>query len=118
MATTQTTISVVFCLTPQAIGTLEEVAMTQNTINTISVVFCLTPQAIGTLEELSMPQNGINLPGITALVEAIAVNTKLKVLNLNDNTFTDAGGREMAKVCLLSLSWWGTGVGGRREKWC
>ena len=92
--------------------------MTQNTINTISVVFCLTPQAIGTLEELSMPQNGINLPGITALVEAIAVNTKLKVLNLNDNTFTDAGGREMAKVCILSLSWWGRGVGGRREKCC
>ena len=41
VAVTQNTISVVFCLTPQAIGTLEEVAMTQNTINTISVVFCL-----------------------------------------------------------------------------
>ena len=59
-------------------------------------------QAIGTLEELAMPQNGINLPGIRALVDAIAVNTKLRVLNLNDNTFTEAGGHEMAKVRLLS----------------
>ncbi|XP_076446452.1 ran GTPase-activating protein 1-like [Babylonia areolata] len=55
-------------------------------------------KVMGTLEELAMPQNGINLPGITALVEAIAVNTRLRVLNLNDNTFTEAGGVEMSKV--------------------
>ena len=45
-----------------------------------------------------MPQNGITLSGIKALMDAISVNTKLRVLNLNDNTFTEQGGKEMAKV--------------------
>ncbi|KAK7476958.1 hypothetical protein BaRGS_00031817 [Batillaria attramentaria] len=53
---------------------------------------------IGTLEELAMPQNGINPPGISALVDAIAVNKNLRILNLNDNTFTEVGAREMSKV--------------------
>jgi hypothetical protein len=62
-------------------------------------------QAIGTLEELAMPQNGINLPGIKALVEAVAANPKLRVLNLNDNTFTETGAQEMAQVGCLELVW-------------
>ena len=49
-----------------------------------------------------MPQNGINLPGITALAEAFAVNSKLRVLNLNDNTFTEAGAQAVAKVRVWS----------------
>ncbi|CAI9576712.1 unnamed protein product [Staurois parvus] len=49
-------------------------------------------QLIGTLEEVHMPQNGINHHGITALAEAFKFNPLLKVMNLNDNTFTDKGG--------------------------
>lgn len=45
-----------------------------------------------------MPQNGINFPGITALSEAVAANPGLRVLNLNDNTFTEKGAAAMAKV--------------------
>lgn len=45
-----------------------------------------------------MPQNGINHPGITALAEAFKSNPLMKVINLNDNTFTDKGGIAMAEV--------------------
>lgn len=45
-----------------------------------------------------MPQNGINHPGITALAEAFAVNPLLRVINLNDNTFTEKGAMAMAEV--------------------
>ena len=55
-------------------------------------------QAMGSLEELSMTQNGITAPGITALANAMAANKNLRTLNLNDNTFTEAGAQAMAKV--------------------
>lgn len=55
-------------------------------------------QVIGTLEEVHMPQNGINHPGITALAQAFAINPLLRVINLNDNTFTEKGAVAMAKV--------------------
>lgn len=45
-----------------------------------------------------MPQNGINHPGITALAQALAINPLLRVINLNDNTFTEKGAVAMAKV--------------------
>lgn len=45
-----------------------------------------------------MPQNGINHPGITALSQAFAINPLLRVINLNDNTFTEKGGLAMAEV--------------------
>ena len=60
-------------------------------------VFILT-QAMGSLEELQMPQNGILHEGITALADALASNTNLRLLNMNDNTFTEAGAKAMAKV--------------------
>lgn len=55
-------------------------------------------QIIGTLEEIHMPQNGINHPGVTALAQAFAINPLLRVINLNDNTFTEKGAVAMAKV--------------------
>lgn len=45
-----------------------------------------------------MPQNGINHPGVTALAKAMQSNQKLRVLNLNDNTFTKKGAIAMAQV--------------------
>ncbi len=53
---------------------------------------------MGTLEELQMPQNGILHQGITALADALVTNKNLKILNMNDNTFTEAGAKAMAKV--------------------
>lgn len=48
-----------------------------------------------------MPQNFIRHPGITALAEAFKHNTGLRVLNLNDNTFTWRGSKAMAAVLPL-----------------
>ncbi|KAL8221848.1 UNVERIFIED_CONTAM: hypothetical protein K2H54_074568, partial [Gekko kuhli] len=45
-----------------------------------------------------MPQNGINHPGITALAQAFALNPLLRVINLNDNTFTEKGAVAMAET--------------------
>lgn len=70
-------------------------------------------QIIGTLEEIHMPQNGINHPGVTALAQAFAGNSLLRVINLNDNTFTEKGAVAMAEVSLtagrllLGLPWGG-----------
>lgn len=58
-------------------------------------------QLIGTLEEIHMPQNGINHPGVTALAKALQHNTSLRILNLNDNTFTEKGAVAMAQVVHL-----------------
>ncbi|XP_035682873.1 ran GTPase-activating protein 1-like [Branchiostoma floridae] len=55
-------------------------------------------KVIGTLEEVSMPQNGIQHLGITALAEAFSENKNLRVVNLNDNIFTEKGAESMAKV--------------------
>ena len=53
---------------------------------------------MGSLEEIHMPQNGINHPGITALAGALQHNPQLRVVNLNDNTFTKKGAIAMAQV--------------------
>ena len=53
---------------------------------------------MGSLEELQMPQNGILHQGITVLADALTTNTNLRLLNMNDNTFTEAGAKAMAKV--------------------
>ena len=60
--------------------------------------YFIVTQAMGSLEELQMPQNGILHEGITALADALASNTNLRLLNMNDNTFTEAGAKAMAKV--------------------
>lgn len=65
--------------------------------------FVATTQVIGTLEEVHMPQNGINHPGITALAQAFALNPLLRVINLNDNTFTEKGAVAMAEVSPFQL---------------
>lgn len=53
---------------------------------------------MGSLEEVHMPQNGINHPGVTALATAMQHNAGLRILNLNDNTFTEKGAIAMAQV--------------------
>lgn len=53
---------------------------------------------MGSLEEVHVPQNGINHPGVTALATAMQHNPQLRVLNLNDNTFTKKGAIAMAQV--------------------
>lgn len=53
---------------------------------------------MGSLEEVHMPQNGINHPGVTALATAMQHNPGLRILNLNDNTFTEKGAVAMAQV--------------------
>lgn len=58
---------------------------------------------MGSLKEVHMPQNGINHPGITALAKAMQCNTGLRILNLNDNTFTEKGAVAMAQVQSLKL---------------
>ncbi|VDL93942.1 unnamed protein product [Schistocephalus solidus] len=52
------------------------------------------------LEELHLYQNGIGIhgmDGIQCLVNAIALNPNLRVLNLSDNSLTADGGTELAK---------------------
>jgi Ran GTPase-activating protein 1 len=62
-------------------------------------------QALGSLEEVTMPQNGIYAEGVTALAEAFAENKNLRVMNLSDNTFTQAGAKNMAKVSDNTITW-------------
>lgn len=50
-----------------------------------------------------MPQNGINYPGVTALAKAMQHNTGLRILNLNDNTFTEKGAVAMAQVPSVNI---------------
>uniref|UniRef100_A0A131XHW0 Putative ran gtpase-activating protein n=1 Tax=Hyalomma excavatum TaxID=257692 RepID=A0A131XHW0_9ACAR len=51
-----------------------------------------------TLEEVALPQNGIYHEGIAALAKGLMSNKNLRVLNLNDNTFTVKGARHMAQA--------------------
>lgn len=51
-----------------------------------------------TLEEVAMPQNGIYHEGIAALAKGLMSNKNLRILNLNDNTFTAKGARHMAQA--------------------
>ena len=60
-----------------------------------------------------MPQNGINHPGVTALATAMQHNAGLRVLNLNDNTFTKRGAIAMAQVQRGTGSGPGPRVGSR-----
>ncbi|XP_033962979.1 ran GTPase-activating protein 1b isoform X2 [Pseudochaenichthys georgianus] len=53
---------------------------------------------MGSLEEVHMPQNGINHAGVMALASAMRHNPDLRVLNLNDNTFTKRGTIAMAQA--------------------
>ena len=53
---------------------------------------------MGTLEEVVMPQNGIYHEGIEALSDAFASNPNLRILNMNDNTFTEKGAAHFAKA--------------------
>lgn len=53
---------------------------------------------MGSLEEVHMPQNGIGYTGVMALASAMRHNPELRVLNLNDNTFTKKGTLAMAQV--------------------
>lgn len=59
---------------------------------------------MGSLEEVHMPQNGINHPGVTALATAMQHNASLRILNLNDNTFTEKGAIAMAQVLTVKFS--------------
>lgn len=47
-----------------------------------------------------MPQNGIEHKGILALAKALASNPSLRILNLNDNIFSENGAQAMAEVSL------------------
>ena len=58
---------------------------------------------LGSLEELQMPQNGIRPNGIEFIADACAHNKKLRIINLNDNTFRKPGGDSMARVNNLLL---------------
>ncbi len=53
---------------------------------------------MGTLEEVQMPQNFIRHPGVSALASALVYNPGLKILNLNDNTFTWRGSQAVAEA--------------------
>ena len=53
---------------------------------------------MGSLEEVVMPQNGIYHEGLAALADAFSHNPNMKILNMNDNTFTDKGARAMGQA--------------------
>ncbi|KAG7189790.1 hypothetical protein KM043_017452 [Ampulex compressa] len=55
-------------------------------------------EKLKSLEEVVMLQNGIYYPGITALANGLAVNPKLRILNLNDNTVRTKGARALASI--------------------
>lgn len=50
------------------------------------------------LEEVAMPQNGIYHEGIAAVAKGLMSNKNLRILNLNDNTFTLKGATQMAQA--------------------
>ncbi|KAJ2475883.1 Ran GAP Rna1, partial [Coemansia sp. RSA 2052] len=52
--------------------------------------------ALKSLREVRMPQNGIRSEGITELVTGLASNSKLAILDLQDNTFTHSGSAALA----------------------
>ncbi|KAJ2670557.1 Ran GAP Rna1 [Coemansia spiralis] len=54
--------------------------------------------ALKSLREVRMPQNGIRPEGIAELVGGLANNTKLAVLDLQDNTFTHSGSAALAEA--------------------
>ncbi|RKP14645.1 hypothetical protein BJ684DRAFT_1644, partial [Piptocephalis cylindrospora] len=54
--------------------------------------------AHGLLEEVRMPQNGIRPDGIAHLSQGLSQCSKLRILELQDNTFTDKGSYALAKA--------------------
>ncbi|KAJ2036632.1 Ran GAP Rna1 [Coemansia sp. S2] len=54
--------------------------------------------ALKSLREVRMPQNGIRPEGIAELVNGLASNTKLAILDLQDNTFTHSGSAALASA--------------------
>ncbi|KAJ2698130.1 Ran GAP Rna1 [Coemansia sp. IMI 209128] len=54
--------------------------------------------ALKSLREVRMPQNGIRPEGIAELVSGLARNTKLAILDLQDNTFTRSGSAALASA--------------------
>jgi len=54
------------------------------------------------LEQLEMPQNGMRVEGMEAIAEAIKSNPNLKILNLNDNTMCEKGGRTLAPALAIA----------------
>ncbi|KAM7533599.1 hypothetical protein Aperf_G00000127711 [Anoplocephala perfoliata] len=56
---------------------------------------------MGSLEELFLYQNGIGIhgsEGVKALAFAISKNTRMRILNLSDNSLKEEGGSEVAKI--------------------
>lgn len=62
--------------------------------------------AHGTLTEVRMPQNGIRMDGITALARGLAGCQGLQHIDLQDNTFTDAGQLKGVEAWTESLASW------------
>ncbi|KAJ2721319.1 Ran GAP Rna1 [Coemansia sp. Benny D115] len=54
--------------------------------------------ALKSLREVRMPQNGIRPEGIAQLMDGLAKNTGLAVLDLQDNTFTHSGSAALANA--------------------
>uniref|UniRef100_A0A183EWS0 Ran gtpase-activating protein n=1 Tax=Gongylonema pulchrum TaxID=637853 RepID=A0A183EWS0_9BILA len=53
---------------------------------------------LGSLEEIVMYQDGIKAEGIKALAECLRYNRNLRIINFNDNTFTESGAFAIAKA--------------------
>ncbi|KAJ1802741.1 Ran GAP Rna1, partial [Coemansia sp. RSA 2599] len=54
--------------------------------------------ALKTLREVRMPQNGIRPEGVIELMTGLSNNSKLAVLDLQDNTFTHTGSQALANA--------------------
>ncbi|KAJ2799638.1 Ran GAP Rna1 [Coemansia guatemalensis] len=63
-------------------------------------VFAQAFAALKTLREVRMPQNGIRPEGIAELVGGLANNSKLAILDLQDNTFTESGSKALAEALI------------------
>ncbi|KAJ2001749.1 Ran GAP Rna1 [Coemansia thaxteri] len=61
-------------------------------------VFAKAFAALKSLREVRMPQNGIRPEGIAELIGGLSSNTKLTVLDLQDNTFTHSGSAVLASA--------------------
>ncbi|KAJ2616069.1 Ran GAP Rna1 [Coemansia sp. RSA 1365] len=63
-------------------------------------IFAQAFTALKSLREVRMPQNGIRPEGIAEIVGGLANNSKLAVLDLQDNTFTESGSRALAEALI------------------
>lgn len=62
--------------------------------------------AHGTLEEVKMPQNGIRMEGIVALAHGLAKCPGLKIVDMQDNCFSDDGGKAGNLAWAAGLRLW------------